>query len=449
MRPTWFAITDIETTGGSPAEGAITEVAILIHDGLQVVDRFETLINPGREIPHFITVLTGIHNKMVQDAPFFEEVAQQIFSLLEGKIFVAHNVNFDHSFLHHRFKQVGLHFQPQKLCSVRYARKVMPGLPSYSLGNLCRQLSIPITYRHRAMGDAEATCRLFEKLLAADVDKKNLIAMTKSHKAESYLPMNVPVEMIEQLPYCPGVYYFIDQYDKIVYVGKAVNLKHRVKSHFTHNSPGKRRQDMIRRIYKIAYKTCATEMMATIYESLEIKRLWPAFNRSQKKYESVVGVYPVTDRANRLKLVVAPKKNNLPCLYTCSLAAEATQLVNKLANDIEVPTEYVWGYYNTTHESPELINQKVNKVIEQIRHFLPDFVLVENGQDVKGDVCYVSYCIEKGAFTGMAISEKKPKNWQEVKAILQQVQENSFVRNLLLTSRLQNKGTFIFPDVAT
>ncbi|HNJ28915.1 MAG TPA: exonuclease domain-containing protein, partial [Ferruginibacter sp.] len=161
-----YAIVDIETTGGYASAHGITEIAVFIHDGARVVKRFETLINPQQDIPRYITALTGISNEMVEDAPLFDEIADKLFELLEGTVFVAHNVNFDYSFIRHHLKQSGYDLTSKKLCTVRLGRRVFPGLPSYSLGNLCRSLKIDIEHRHRAGGDAKATVKLFEFMLA-------------------------------------------------------------------------------------------------------------------------------------------------------------------------------------------------------------------------------------------------------------------------------------------
>jgi DNA polymerase-3 subunit epsilon len=445
MRPTLFAITDIETTGGSPAEGGITEIAVVIHDGTKVVERFHTLINPGMPIPRFITALTGIDNDLVQDSPSFEEIAHSLFKIFEGKTFVAHNVNFDHSFLHHRFKQLDLHFQPAKLCTVRYARKVLPGLPSYSLGNLCRSLGIPLQDRHRAAGDVEATSMLFEYILQNDKEHKFLKQMLKGHNPESYLPMHLPAEMVEQLPYCPGVYYFKDQYGKVLYVGKAVNLKYRVKNHFTNNAAGKRRQEMLRRIYSIDYKTCPTELMATVLESLEIKRLWPPFNRSQKTFETTYGVYEVTDRADRIKLIVCKKRQHLPALFTCSHPDEAIHLIAKLAADLQLPAAWVWGKYEQDADITKTANEKTAMLIQKLGQFLPDFALIESGQDEAGIPCFVIYRMQKGAFTGMGVSQNIPSDWKDIHKIVEPYPENAFIRNILHAAWLNQKGTIIVP----
>ena len=160
-----YAIVDIETTGGYAANNAITEVAIVLHDGNRELKRYETLVRPGMTIPRYVQALTGITDEMVEDAPYFEEVAPFIYEWLKDAIFVAHNVNFDYSFLKSQLKACGFELDCKKLCTVRLSRKTFPGAPSYSLGRICQYLGITIPNRHRAGGDADATVWLFESIL--------------------------------------------------------------------------------------------------------------------------------------------------------------------------------------------------------------------------------------------------------------------------------------------
>ncbi len=162
-----YAIIDIETTGGSYKDSKIIEIAILHFNGYEVTDKFVTLINPQRPIPWFIKNLTHIDDSMVKDAPLFEEVADKILSYTQNRIFVAHNINFDYNFVKHEFATLGISFDRKKLCTVQLSRKIIPHLPSYSLGNLCQSLGIHIdeAVRHRAEGDAQATAELTKQLL--------------------------------------------------------------------------------------------------------------------------------------------------------------------------------------------------------------------------------------------------------------------------------------------
>jgi len=163
-----YAIIDIETTGGSARIEKITEIAIYQHDGNQVTGEFVSLINPERNIPYFITNLTGITNEMVEDAPRFYEIAKKIVELTEGRTFVAHNARFDYSFIREEFKSLGFNYRRNLLDTVALSRKLLPGHKSYSLGNICKDLRISINGRHRAAGDALATVKLFEILMEKD-----------------------------------------------------------------------------------------------------------------------------------------------------------------------------------------------------------------------------------------------------------------------------------------
>ena len=167
-----YAIVDIETTGGG-GDARITEIAVFRHDGTQIVDFFHSLINPETYIPPFITRLTGIDNAMVQDAPTFYDVQDAVRAMTRDAWFVAHNAKFDYGFIKREFGALDEYFQRDLLCTVQLSRKIFPGLKSYSLGNVCQSLEIMIENRHRAHGDAEATVRLFEKLLLHD--RQNLI----------------------------------------------------------------------------------------------------------------------------------------------------------------------------------------------------------------------------------------------------------------------------------
>lgn len=161
-----YSIIDIETTGQASGTGRITEIAIFNFNGFEITDSFSSLINPECFIPGFITQLTGIDNEMVRTAPKFYEVARKIVEITQNQIFVAHNVSFDYKFIQEEFKRLGYDYQRKTMCTVRLGRKYLPGHKSYSLGKICSELDISIHGRHRAAGDALATVKLFEIILA-------------------------------------------------------------------------------------------------------------------------------------------------------------------------------------------------------------------------------------------------------------------------------------------
>lgn len=165
-----FAVVDIETTGSTPQSAGITEIAIVIHNGVEVTGKYVTLINPRHKIPPFIVNMTGISDEMVAGAPLFEDVAPQIYNLLNGRVFVAHNVSFDYSFVHYLLGKSGFQWSAPKLCTIKLSRRVFPGLEKYGLGSLTRDLGIKIEGRHRAWGDAAATAQV----LTMAIEKEGL-----------------------------------------------------------------------------------------------------------------------------------------------------------------------------------------------------------------------------------------------------------------------------------
>ena len=157
-----YVVVDLETTGGRPEYHRVTEIgALKIRDG-KVVDTFETLLDPGRRIPPKITQLTGITNEMVEGKPSFAEIADDFHTFVGEAIFVAHSVNFDYGFLRREFERVGREFRRPTLCTVVAMRKFFPGLPSYGLGNLCKEFGIELRDHHRALCDARATAKLLQ-----------------------------------------------------------------------------------------------------------------------------------------------------------------------------------------------------------------------------------------------------------------------------------------------
>ena len=185
-----FAVVDIETTGSTPQSAGITEIAIVIHNGVEVTGKYVTLINPRHKIPPFIVNMTGISDEMVAAAPLFEEVAPQIYNLLNGRVFVAHNVSFDYSFVHYLLGRSGFQWSAPKLCTIKLSRRVFPGLEKYGLGSLTRDLGIRIEGRHRAWGDAAATAQVLTMAIEKEGMQPihNLLAKKEARKKKILPP---------------------------------------------------------------------------------------------------------------------------------------------------------------------------------------------------------------------------------------------------------------------
>ncbi|PWU04536.1 MAG: DNA polymerase III subunit epsilon [Bacteroidetes bacterium] len=431
-----YAIVDIETTGGYASSHGITEIAIFVHDGEKILERFETLVNPGMEIPYYIQVMTGITNEMVSDAPKFGEVAELVFDKLKDKVFVAHNVNFDYSFLKHHFLETGHEFFAKKLCTVRLTRKVFPNLASYSLGNICRSLQIQIENRHRAGGDAAATVKLFELLLNNNA-QPHIEQFLKKTSREQSLPIHLPREQVEQLPGKPGVYYFRDQKGKIIYVGKAKNLRHRVSSHFTHNGSGRQRQEFLRNVYQINFQVCGSELMAAVLEDNEIKKHWPKYNTSQKRLEFQYGLYRFEDRRGYIRLAIERKRKHLQPVYTFGMLWEGYRLLWNMIEKHQLSPELCFVEKNAktvlpqiTVEEPIEYNRKVATALEVFEKELPSFAIMDQGRDEGERSCLL---IEKGKFFGMGYipTDIQIMDLDTLKEFLTPYSDNDYIRGLI------------------
>ena len=273
-----YTVIDIETTGGSHGN-RITEIAAVKTDGLRILDSYETLVNPEIFIPKSITLLTGITNAMVQRAPLFEDIADDLVAFLDNTVFVAHNVTFDYGIVKNHFEDLGYTFNKKKLCTVRLARTVLPGHASYSLGKLCTDLGIKNHSRHRAMGDAKATVELFHHIITQDKDDFIFLSLNQL-SGEASLPPNLPKEKFEKLPETAGVYYLLGEDLKILYVGKAKEIKKRISTHFTESS--RKKAELLRKIYHVSYQETGNELVALLLESDEIKKHYPPYNKAQK-----------------------------------------------------------------------------------------------------------------------------------------------------------------------
>lgn len=330
-----YAVVDIETTGGYAGNHRVTEIAIYHHDGLQITDSFHTLINPGRNVPQFITGLTGITTEMVRNAPSFEEIAKEIYSWLKDRIFVAHNAQFDYSFIKKEFEEVGIAWAPKKLCTVRLSRKIIPGLHSYSLGRLAETLGIRITDRHRAGGDALATAHILDLLIRKDqngvIDKA-----LKRNSGEAILPPNLPKEEFDKLPEKAGVYYFHDAHGKVIYVGKAINIRKRMIGHFTGEAREWNRSNIRNEIHHISFELTGNELIALILESQEIRRLWPKYNLAQKLKTEEWGIYDYEDRNGYLRFVVNVVSKNAKPLITFSSKGDAWNFLWEKVKEYEL-----------------------------------------------------------------------------------------------------------------
>ena len=390
-----YAIVDIETTGGSSANDKVTEIAVLIHDGHRITDEFITLINPEREIPGYITALTGITNEMVADAPRFYEVARNIVELTENKTFVAHNVSFDYNFIRSEFRNLGYKYQREQLCTVRLSRRLIPGLKSYSLGFLCGELGIEIHNRHRAAGDAFAAARLFDILL--DLNNTNGLDLFSNRVLlNSDLHPGLSVDLIRNLPEETGVYYFYNDNRELIYVGKSRNIKSRVISHINNNS-SKRAIQMRQLIADIDYVLTGSELIALLREYEEIRNRKPLYNSARVRILFQYGLYHYSDEKGYIRFNVEKNNahNRIP-LYSFSSEKEGTNTLNKLIGQYHL-CQKLCGLYESSgpcfhyeimecngacidKESPEDYNKRASRLIHYMSVSNCNTIIVDRGR---------------------------------------------------------------------
>ncbi len=382
-----YAILDIETTGLNSATERITEIAIYIHDGEKIVDEFQSLLNPEKRIPFQITGLTGIDNKMVKDSPRFCELARKIIELTENKIIVGHNVAFDYSFIRAEFKRLFYEYKRKTICTRKLARRLMPGRRSYGLGVLCRDIEIKIKNRHRAGGDALATVSLFEYL--------NTINHEPTLKNVKGFNSNLKSQIIDELPDKTGVYYFLNDKNEPIYIGKSTNIHSRILSHLNNNKT-KRAVDLREQAVNITYELTGSELLALLLESYEIKKHKPVFNRSLRRSNFPYGLFDITDKDGYINLMIRKiRKDDLP--LTCfNNLKEAREHVSYLVEEHTL-CQKLTGLYKTSStcfnhqihkclgacnklETPELYNKRVQDAIHRYLYEDLNFYIIDSGR---------------------------------------------------------------------
>ncbi|MGE5618384.1 MAG: exonuclease domain-containing protein [Sphingomonadaceae bacterium] len=296
-----YTIVDLETTGLKPQGNGITEVCCLRLVGGRVVDRFTTLVNPGRPIPPFIETMTGISDDMVRDAPRFGEILPQLLEFLGDSVLVAHNAPFDLSFLNYALYCNGrrsLHNPVVDTC--RLARRLLPDLPRANLDAVTCHLGISVQDRHRASGDAEATAELLLRLLSLCRERgietdAQLMAFIASgdperqprngpRKGERASRVAVLAERCRTLPDAPGVYIMRSSSGRVLYVGKAVSLRKRLASYFNGSVPTRTKR-LLREVECIEHRQLGSELEALLEESRLIKHYQPPYNILLRTYQ--------------------------------------------------------------------------------------------------------------------------------------------------------------------
>lgn len=281
-----FCVVDLETTGGDPGSCGITEVGAALYRGGELLGTFQTLVNPGQAIPPRIVVLTGITEAMVVTAPAIETVLPSLLEFIGDAVIVGHNIRFDLAFLNAALDQVGRSpLTHVTLDTLALARRLLGDeVPNCKLGTLASRLRLPNRPSHRALDDARATADLLHVLLErvgtmgiTGLDDLLALPTIKGHAQLSKLGLT------DGLPRSPGVYLFRDRHDRILYVGKATNLRSRVRSYFSGDTRRKVGQ-LLRETDRVDHIECPAPLEAEVLEMRLIHQHEPRFNRDGTRW---------------------------------------------------------------------------------------------------------------------------------------------------------------------
>jgi DNA polymerase-3 subunit epsilon len=399
-----FAVTDIETTGSHASGNSIIEIGIVVYDGESIVEEFSSLVDPGIRIPSYITGLTGITNDMLQGAPAFHQIADRLEEIFDGALFVAHNVNFDHSFIRAEFAAIGINWNPARLCTMRMARKAFPGQKSYGLNAICSWMDLTNEHAHRALSDARVASEILMKALPL-IDPGEFKKMVAKQSGIVFLPPNLPEDTFNRLPEAPGVYYLYNEKGKPLYIGKANNIKKRVKQHFTTNAESARAQSFMREVRDVGFELAGNELIALLLEDAEIRMHWPPHNSAQKRKTRRVQVIQYLDQKgyNRLAAGIAAKASG----YVKSFASlsEANRWLYALASEFGIDQRLLGlSMFDVGVEppQPETHNHRLEQAIAVILARDPSFVISGQGRK-PGEYGYV--WVERGVLKGYAFLE--------------------------------------------
>jgi len=285
MLPTQLAFIDLETTGANPVIDRVTEIGLIeIVDG--VATRWSTLVNPERSIPSFIQRLTGINNEMVAAAPTFAQVADELRARLAGKLFIAHNARFDYGFVKHEFQRLGSRFQADVLCTVRLSRKLFPEHHKHNLDSLIIRHGLYADGRHRALADAELIWQFWQQVREKPFGRSPAGRGTQQLKRPA-LPPHLDPAVLDDLPETPGVYLIYGEGDLCLYVGKSINLRHRVLSHFATDTREYKEMKLTQQVRRLDWRETVGEVGALLLESRLVKQLKPLHNRRLREHPEI------------------------------------------------------------------------------------------------------------------------------------------------------------------
>ena len=302
MLPTHFSFVDLETSGARSRFDRVIEIGIVRVENDKIVESFSSLINPEVHIPEDITRLTGIRESDLVHSPSFFEIADKVQELLKDTVFVAHNVRFDYGFLKMEFKRLNKSFTQKHFCTVRLSRALYPQYPRHNLDSLIERMNYTIEKRHRALDDAQVLFHFYKKA-KKEFPQEIFESALKKVLQKPYLPIKLSEKTLDDLPESPGVYIFYGSLDNTpslpsenlpLYIGKSINLKERVLSHFSGDIHSPLEMKIAQQIESIETIQTSGELGALFLESQLIKKRLPLLNRQLRLKQELVGLKKTT-----------------------------------------------------------------------------------------------------------------------------------------------------------
>lgn len=285
---------DTETTGLNASYNRIIEIGVLkVVDG-QLVKEFKTLVNPQTYVDPFIQQMTGINPEALESAPTFSEIKDELAALLDDSIFVAHNVRFDYGFIRNEFKRVGVRFFSKQFCTVKLARLLYPNQKRYNLDAIIENFNIKCENRHRAFDDAKVLWEFYKKAQSSIKPELFEQAISIVMKKPT-LPVGIEPSFFDTLPENPGVYIFYGEGGSVLYIGKSINIRDRVLSHFSNDHLSSTDMKISREVRSIEFVETAGELGALLFESTLIKEQKPLFNRLLRESRKMPILLKTTD----------------------------------------------------------------------------------------------------------------------------------------------------------
>ena len=386
-----YVMLDLETTGGNAVHDRITEIAAVRVEAGRETARWSTLVNPGVRIPPFIQALTGISDAMVTDAPAFADVAHTLLDLLDGAVFVAHNVRFDHGFVQNELARLELALKVKTLCTVRLSRKLYPQHKGHGLDAILQRHGLHTLARHRAMGDVDVVLqwlKIATEELGADLLQRSAQELLQG---SACVPPQLETTIVD-IPDTPGVYLFFGEGPLPLYIGKSVNMRTRVMSHFQSAARVAREMRILTEIRRVEWIETAGELGALLLESRLVKEKQPVYNRQLRREKAL-------------------------CSWQLQEDPQANPLVQLVQLDALEPSQ--WGQLYGTYRSKRQATDAL-RLLSETQGLCPQLLGLESGKGACF-ACQIGRC--KGACAGkesrllhrarlqMALAQQRLQAW--------------------------------------